>query len=357
MWIKGVNVTSAKLADGTKVYYYYTARKGGVCFWPPKDRRCTVDYRKRGPFPEGFHDAYKDAKSGKTAAEGDVAQIIEDFLDPRINPNLPKSKDRMTEIERYLKIAREQFGAVSAAAASSPRFRRVLRQWQQKRFGHSPRQADLAVSTFSQALQFAVDDGELDRNQAAGLKRLYKAPNDKMPIPAQDIERFMATAKPHVCDALRLALFTGLRAKDLSLISWSADKGSHIQIETSKRNRTARIPITKEARAFLDALKANQMRDHGLQLTMLVGERGRPMRAKTVTRMISDAFKALELPHTAHRARNTYATLLKKAGFSIEEIAMIMGWSVADTEEMIKVYVDIDDVIAASITRLERRDD
>lgn len=69
--------------------------------------------------------------------------------------------------------------------------------------------------------------------------------------------------------------------------------------------------------------------------------------------MISDAFKAIELPHTAHRARNTYATLLTKAGFTIENIAMIMGWSVNDTEEMIKFYVDFDDVIAASITQLE----
>lgn len=353
MWLKGVNVTSAKLSDGSKVFYYYTSRKNGIRFWPPVGKQCNVDYRKTGPFPNGFHPAYLKAISDRTEYAGDIARFIATFLDPNLNAHLPKSKERMVEIGRYLRIVNESFGTLSAKAAAAPRFRGVLRKWQQKHFGHSARQADLAIGAFSQVLQMAVDDGELDRNQAQGFRRLYKAPNDKVAIPAQDIERFMATAKPHVCDALQLALFTGLRAKDLSMISWSADKENHIQVGTSKRSRTARIPITAEARMFLDRLKANQIRNHSLQLTMLVGERGRPMRAKTVTRMISDAFKAIELPHTAHRARNTYATILKKAGFSIEDIAMIMGWSVSDTEEMIKIYVDLDDVIAASITRLE----
>ncbi len=347
--IKGVNVTSAKLADGSVVYYYYTKRKGGVRFWTsPKKLRWDT------PLPIEFVRAYNEAMDETPEAEGDIAQFITDYL---ASDAMPPSKARRDEINYYQKIIRDQFGKTSAQAVQHPRFRKILRKWRQERFGHSPRQADIAIGVFSLILQFALDDGLIDVNRAQGMKKLYKAPGDKVPIPPQHIEMFMASAKPYVADALQLALYTGLRVSDLAAVSWSHDKGDHIWIETHKRKRNARIPITTDARRFLDALKAKQVSQHGMQLTMLVGQKGRPMLPKTITRMISDQFKALELPHTAHRARNTFATMLLKSGFSHEETALIMGWSMKDVEEMIRVYVDVDQVVSAAIARMEKKDD
>ena len=355
MWIKGVHAVPSKLADGTRVYYYYTKRgKGRKRFWPPKGETCTKDFRIKGPFPNGFIQAYQRMIEKTPDVEGDIAQFIEDYL---ASDMMPKSQARRKEIDYYSKIIREQFGRTSAAAVQHPRFRKILRKWRQERFGHSPRQGDLAIGVFSLVLQFALDDGLIDVNRASGLKKLYQAPDDKRPIPADHVELFMSEAKPHVADALRLALFTGLRVSDLASVSWSHDKGDHILIKTQKRNRTARIPLIADARRFLDDLKARQTREHGLQLTMLVGQKGRPMRPKTITRMISERFKELELPHTAHRARNTFATMLLKSGFSHEETALIMGWSMKDVEEMIRVYVDVDQVVSAAIARMERKDD
>ena len=45
-----------------------------------------------------------------------------------------------------------------------------------------------------------------------------------------------------------------------------------------------------------------------------------------------------------------------KSGFSHEETALIMGWSMKDVEEMIRVYVDVDQVVSAAIARMERKD-
>lgn len=349
MPIKGVNITSAKLADGSQVYYYYTKRKGGVRFWTSPTK-----LRWDMPLPVEFVRAYNEAIDQTPEAEGDIAQFIEDYL---ASDAMPKSKARRDEIDYYQKIIREKFGRTSAAAAQDPRFRKILRRWRQERFGHSPRQGDLAIGVFSLVLQFAVDDGLIDVNRAKGMKKLYKAPNDKAPIPPEDVERFLATAKPHVADALQLAMYTGMRVNDLSQLSWPSFMGNYIARKTTKRNRLARIPLPPGAQSFIEGLKRRQTEQHGLQLTMLVGEKGRPMRSKTVTRIISDHFKSLQMQHTAHRARNTYATMLLKAGFSAEEVALIMGWSLKDVEEMIRVYVDVDQVVSAAIARMERKDD
>lgn len=347
--IKGVNVTSAKLADGSVVYYYYTKRKGGVRFWTsPKKLRWDT------PLPVEFVRAYNEAMDETPEAEGDIAQFITDYLS---SDSMPPSQARRKEIDYYQKIIRDQFGKASAQAVQHPRFRKILRKWRQERFGHSPRQADIAIGVFSLILQFALDDGLIDVNRAAGMKKLYTAPDDKAPIPADHVEMFMNGAKPHVADALTLALFTGLRVSDLAAVSWSHDKGDHIWIKTKKRQRFARIPLTQDARRFIDALKARQVARHGMQLTMLVGQKGRPMLPKTITRMISERFKEVELPHTAHRARNTFATMLLKSGFSHEETALIMGWSMKDVEEMIRIYVDADQVVSAAIARMEKKDD
>ena len=349
--IKGVNVTSAKLADGSRVYYYYTKRKGGVRFWTsPKKLRWDT------PLPVEFVRAYNEAMDETPEAEGDIAQFLIDYLE---SDNMPDSKARRDEIHYYAKIIREQFGKTSAQAAQQPRFRKILRKWRQKRFGHSPRQGDLAIGFFSQVLQMAVDDGDLTINRAARLKKMYQAPDDKKPIPPEDLEIVLGSAKPHVQDMLRLGSYTGLRAADLAVVSWSHWKGDRIEIMTSKsgRKQLARIPLASEAQTFIQSLKRRQMETHGLQARMLLGQKGRPMVPKTITRYISDAFKAHEMEHTAHRFRNTYVTNMVIKGFTFEEIGLAVGWSKNTVEEMIRVYVDVDQVVSAAIARMEKKDD
>ncbi len=357
MWIKGVHAVPSKLADGTRIYYYYTKRgKGRKRFWPPKGETCTKDFRVKGPFPNGFIQSYQRMIEKTPDVEGDVAQLIVDYLD---SEHMPNSQARRKEIDYYQKILRDQFGKTSAQAAQHPRFRKILRKWRQQRFSHSPRQGDLAIGLLSTILQLAVDDGELTVNRASRMKKMYVAPDDKKPIPPQDLETVLASAKPHVRDMLLLGSYTGMRAADLAVVSWSHDKGDRIEIMTSKsgRKRLARIPLTSEARSFIDGLKRRQIEAHGLQARMLLGQKGRPVTPKTVTRYISNAFKEHGMEHTAHRFRNTYVTNMVKIGFKFEEIGLAVGWSPDTVEEMIRVYVDVDQVVSAAIARMERKDD
>lgn len=53
---KGINTVPATLADGTKVFYYYSKRKGGQQFWSSSER-----INLREDLPEGFERAFERA--------------------------------------------------------------------------------------------------------------------------------------------------------------------------------------------------------------------------------------------------------------------------------------------------------
>jgi len=330
------------LKSGPRIYYY--AISTGKRFW---SSAALIE----APYPKDFTDAF-DAVDNPT---GDCAALIDAYLEsPKFLSLASKTR---ADYSRCLSAARKRFGSTSIDRIESREFRGEIIDWQEEIGATAPRSADMHVSSFSIALGYAHRKGKILHNPAANTEALYQKSEAKEPWSQDDINNFLSDCPRKAEDAFRLGMLTGLRVSDLAAIRWSSWQEDYLIVRTSKGqgNRTAVIPITLEGRTFLTELKNRQLRSsHGLQPYMLTKEDGRPCKPRVVSALINDRAKVLGIAATAHQLRNTYATVLVEAGIPEEEIAGVMGWSVAQVKELIRIYVKPHAIAAAHIKRLSK---
>lgn len=152
-------------------------------------------------------------------------------------------------------------------------------------------------------------------------------------------------------------MLTGLRVSDLATLRWSDVQDNHIKKVTSKGRgkRIAVLPLVPEAQTFLAGLKRQQvLSEAGLQPNLITKGNGQPMKPETVSAIVNGRAKELGIDRTAHNLRNTYATVLVKAGIPDEEIAGIMGWNIVQVRELIRIYVKPEAIAQAHIERLSK---
>lgn len=342
--------THKRLASGRVRVYYYT--QAGTRFFD------TMDVQIAAPFPAAFLRAYqealdKDAESIRHPHIGDCARFL---LDYEKSPKFLKlARATQDAYLRDLAIARAEFGNASVAVMHDLRFRGDIVAWHERLSKHSPRRADHCLTVFRQALEHATRRGQLLHNPAADLETAYERPDDKRPWMDDEIKTFLAGAAEDVADIFRTAMYTGLRRADLVQLTWQAIGEHEIEWRTSKsgERRTVIIPLTDEARAFFADLKRRQTaKPFGLQRTVITGVKGKSLSANALQKKINERAATLGIGNTLHRLRNTYATLLVRAGLKPEEIAGIMGWTVHDVHELIRIYVKRDEIVQAQIIRL-----
>lgn len=350
--------THKKLASGeTKIYYYTEA---GTRFFE------TMRFQLVPPFPQAFVRAWQEAidterEQAHLRREGDLATFLREYeLSPGFKALSPATQDTYV---RDLAIVREKFGAASVAAMHDLRFRGDIVSWHEELARSSPRRADHCLTVLRNALEHATRRGKLLHNPAKDLETAYEAPEDKRPWLDEEMRLFLqgdpekgvGPAPQDVSDIFYTGLYTALRRTDVVALTWPAVGAREIEWQTSKsrRRRTVIIPLVDEAQAFFADLKRRQAESPlGLQRTVITGARGKSLTPNAVQKKINERAKALGLPHTFHRLRNTYATLLVRAGFTDEAIAGIMGWTIEDVRELKRIYVHRDEIVAAQIIQL-----
>ena len=335
--------THKKLASGRLKIYYYT--EAGTRFFDCMDNPMSQ------PFPAAFLKAWQEAvdnEPGSGKPEGDCAQFIEDYL--ASDKFLSRAEATRAGYQYALDIARKEFGGASIPVMEDRRFRGAIINWQHECAKVSRRQADLNVQALSLALGYAHARGLILHNPAADLPNLYERPDDKRPFDEWMTTAFLDGASQTASDAYLLARHTGLRRTDLARITWPSWKGDYIEWTTSKGRgkRLVIIPLTPDAQSFLTGLKARS----GDAVTLLTGDRGRPVQPRRIGDLVNDRCDLLGIDRTLHNLRNTYATDCIRAGFSDEDIAETLGWSIDDVKAMKRVYVARDEINAAKIRKL-----
>ena len=333
--------THKRLASGQKkVYYYYR----GICFFHSFGEQIVP------PYPPEFVKAFKEAVDEKQHRRfvGDCDRFINEYT--RSTKFTERSEATRKGYHKALDKAREKFGTASIKVMEDRRFRGAVIAWQHECAQTSPRQADLNIQALSLALGHAHKTGQLLHNPAADIDPLYKRPDNKQPWMFHEVEAFLDGARPAEREAFLLARYTGLRRTDLARITWAAFKGDHIEWLTSKGRgkRLVIVPLTGEAIAFLKALRSA----HTSAVTMLVGDRGKPVQPRRVGDLVNDRANKLGIAAGLHQLRNTYIVDLIRANFSDEEIAETVGWSLADVRYMKRVYASRDEINQAKIKKL-----
>ena len=206
---------------------------------------------------------------------GSLAWAIERFLaSPLYNERAETTK---RNYRRILDQLRESYGAGLLRDLQPRHVRKIRNDIADK----STTGADIAMSLISALWEFATEQLglELDADPTHGVKRVHKVAHEHEPWPPELIGRFLREARPSLCWAVKLALYTGQRRSDLVKMKWSQFDGEFIEVRQQKTGASLSIPCHKELRAELESMP--RVAD-----TILVGERGAPLTGSSLSVMV-----------------------------------------------------------------------
>ena len=345
--LKGLNRVRKRRADGSETVYWY-AWKGGPRL-PGK------------PNSTEFMAAYDAALAARKAPASDtLAGLVTLYKSKPEYLQLGASTrrewtqwlDRIVVQGKTRQGVKWGLGDLPMSRLDDTRVRAFIMDWRDQ-WAASPRTADYGIQVLSRVLGFAVQRGLLSMNRAAGIPHLYDADRADLIWDAADLARFCAAAPPPVTQALRLACLTGLRRGDLVKLQWRHVGDLAIEIPTNKsgRKRIATIPLLAEAKALLAEIGRR-----GALQTVLTNAHGGQWGVGSLSHRIGHFAGQVKVERSLHDARGTFATRLRMAGLTADEIAGIMGWEVDQVERILARYVDQARVIRALVNKVERNE-
>jgi len=335
--LKGVNRVAVKLATGQRVVYWYAWKGGPRLPGKPGD-------------PE-FVAAFAAAHAARTTPAGDtLAGLVKRY---RAAPEFTRLADSTrAEWRRWLdRIELAPIASLSLRALNDPRVKSDLLDWRDG-YADRPRAADYGAQVLSRVLSWAKGRGLVEINAMAGAETLHRADRADQIWTADEIARFLSHASPQVGRALRLACATGLRRGDLIALDWREVGELAIVLETRKSGKTATIPLIDDARQVL----AEIGRPKSGAGKVLLNSRGKPWSADGLENRIVAAKAKAGVDKHLHDARGTFATRLRLAGLTRDEIASVMGWEADRVERLLSRYVDNERIIRHIAERLNRNE-
>ena len=283
-------------------------------------------WRLPAPGTEGFATAY-DALLAQIKANlfavrhnvefmpGSLGWVIEKFLaSPLYNKRAETTKQNY---RRVLDQLRQSYGT-GLLRDLEPRHVRKIRN---EIAAGSTTAADLAMSLISALWEFGIEQLglELDATPTHGIRRVHKVAHEHEPWPPELIERFLREARPSLRLAVMLALYTGQRRSDLVKMKWSQFDGECIEVRRQKTGALLSIPCHKALRTELEIVPR-------VAETILIGERGRPLVAKSLGALVRQALREMGVSgYAIHGLRKNAAVALADAGCEVFEIAAITG--------------------------------
>ena len=181
--------------------------------------------------------------------------------------------------------------------------------------------ADIAIGLISTLWDFA--DEELELNLGAdptyGIRRVHAGSREHEPWPQELIDRFLCEARPSLRFAVRLALCTGLRRSDLVKLKWEDFKGDYIELRQQKTGEPVVIGCTDELRTELHSIPR-------LGDTIIVGDRGGPLKAASLSVMVRKELRSMGVTgYSIHGLRKNAGNALAEAEGTEREIMVRLG--------------------------------
>jgi len=349
--LTGIKKAKARVADGMVRHYHY-ARATGKCFWN-SGRDVKVGSPAYLDAYEAAHNIQPGAARPPESAGGLVLRtILRDFYASKIwTEKLAAATKR--QYGRGLKDVEARWGSAPKAAIENPAFRHSVLKWAEENW--SGKEIDHRLSPLKRVLNWAVDQRRVLAVNPLARIPLYYEGSDRAEIIWLDdeLDDFCTTAYRELARAVRLAAETALRPGDLvrlnrSHIRPTPEGGRAILMRTNKsgRSTTVQIPVTLAAAAIVDATPPDQFLiltprstaqwavgylSQGVADQRAKAQRGRGERLREL-----EAVKDAEL--RLYDLRGTACTRLIRAGLSIADLALHMGWKPSYAAKMLDVY-------------------
>lgn len=331
----GLHIVS-KTRKGKLTKHYVYAWRGGPCIYTCEGEKPVITRE--------ILDAQYRAKEPKRS-RNTIDAIIEAYENsPKYQSLKPAT---VKDYRLWLTRISERFGDTPMGAFTDWRMRGDVIEWRDQ-WAHQPRSADKAVVMMVTLLNWAAENGKLERHYCHGIELLHHADKseqiweDRHWKAVESEKDFPA----HVMTALRLGSLTGLRLSDLVALEWSQVFDKQITVErTRKRGGRAVIPVIPELRMLLDEIGR---KDSG---TVLLNSRGKGWTASGLE-TVWQRRQPEGFDRTLHDLRGTYVTFLAVKGLTDEQIARVVGWTAQKVGEIRARYVDEARVVVSLVDKL-----
>lgn len=201
-----------------------------------------------------------------------------------------------------------------------------------------------ALGVLRRVFDYAVRDGVIQRNPAAGIRLSKVQGNDPRPLTHDELWRLA-----EVADAARdrllvlVAGYCGLRWGELAALRWSdvdlksrtlrvvraySEEAPRGELSPVKNHQARTVPVPEIVSGELAAYKALQPQNE----LVFPSASGTPLRNRNWRRDVFDpAVEALGLRITPHNLRDTAASLAIQEGASVVAVARLLGHESAAT--------------------------
>lgn len=353
MLLRGMHWGYRARQDGSRIYYYWAWKNGPQIH---KGEQLPAEIPPDHPVIAAYQAAHKAQREKR--AIGFVSGLVVDFKGSSDFTGMADST--RYQWRRWLDRIDDEFGELELAGLDERAFRAEVKRWRDT-WKATPRQADYGLQVLVRLLSFAKDRGDIDFNRAEGIDRIYTE-NTRADLiwTDEDIKRASEAAQTRrekeCAFAIRLAALTGLRRGDLVALQWGEIDDHEIVRATNKSRgkHKAHIPLLPETRALLDEIREFRRGMTVQPATVLAGARGTPWKETGLTHEVAALSEALQIHRRLHDLRGTFVTRLAKAGFTDQQIAEIVGWSVKVVARLRRTYVSKAEVAADNVRRLTR---
>lgn len=303
------------------------------------------------PGTPDFMNSYNEAMTSRTTVDNDrFRSLVTLYRGSGAYNNLANWTRR--QWGPWLDRIADHFGELRIAQFNRPdKIRPIIRQWRSK-YAETPRTADFGMQVLSRVCSYAVDPlSKLASNPCEGIKHIYSNDRSEIIWIDDDIAAIKVFCSHEVAHGIDLAACTGLRAGDLTRLSWSHIGEDAIIMPSSKSGESleAVIPLYRELRGVLALIPRRST-------VVLTSSKGRPWAAGSLSDAVVAAKKKTWPGGTGlnfHDLRGTAATRFYNAGFSEREIAEIMAWEEESVARIIRRYVGRQAAIKERIRKLD----
>ncbi|WP_158243238.1 tyrosine-type recombinase/integrase [Acidimangrovimonas sediminis] len=361
--IQGVHRVRKRLSDGTIRHYHYAFR-GGPCFW-----NSAMSFAP--PQPEYFL-AYNDAirgasPRGVSTNRDSTAAVMTRY---RKSPHFTQLKPRTRQdYKKYLDSFGEEFGNEPIKIFEEPESLDEIGEWKNQ-WAHSPRQFDYATSVVTRFLNWTkANVAALSIHHHFDVERLYRSDRSDIIWLPDEQRALLDVACEREKRVVVAASEGGLTPQDIGILTrehvQNTRLGRRLYFRRTKTTKPVSIPVTPALGRLIDETPEDQE----YLVVSLTGRRLTPERASQIVRDLKERVNTMAEGNPAmirvrdelrlYDMRGTAATELLRAGCSLNEIAVTMGWGLRHAANIIEKYAalvpEVADEVLAKLTAARER--
>jgi integrase len=297
-----------------------------------------------------YVDAYQNAKNGTRPVpkiDGkSTSAILGKYLDSVEFKGLADRTKK--DYLGFLSSFEAEFGDDPVAMFEEPESVNEIGEWR-KKWEHSPKRYDYAGTVVTRFLNWALKTNKsLKQHHHTGLTKQYKSNRADVIWLPEEIEALLNEATPEESRVIIAASEGGLAPQDIGVLRrehvQKTQKGRRLLLKRTKTGNPISLPVTPALGALIDTMPEGQ----DLIVPSLTGG---VLTARRASGIIVDVRKrhnakakkddtliAIRQELRPYDLRGTAATQLLRAGCSLNEIAVTMGWGLRHAANVIENY-------------------